>query len=166
VVVDRFWYPEQPIDGLTLTIKGGKIIAMQAKSGPLEQFKRDYEGWGGAKDAVGVVNIGTKSQPPATGREQGQRHARLGDGEHHGRRHQLGRGFRRELVELHRLRPCGDGDRRRKDPGRQGTAQGPCRLSRDPLAAPASGPLSTPMAGAVTRPRFRVTQGRKTPWQS
>ncbi len=59
VVVDRFWYHEKPIDGLTLTIKGGKIVEMQAKSGPLEQFKRDYEGSGGAKDAVGVVNIGT-----------------------------------------------------------------------------------------------------------
>jgi leucyl aminopeptidase (aminopeptidase T) len=70
VVVDRFWYHEQPIDGLTLTIKGGKIIAMQAKSGPLEQFKRDYEGSGGAKDAVGVVNIGTNPnlRPPAGSR--------------------------------------------------------------------------------------------------
>ena len=59
VVVDRFWYHEKPIDGLTLTVKGGKIVGMQAKSGPLEEFKRDYEGSGGAKDAVGVVNIGT-----------------------------------------------------------------------------------------------------------
>jgi aminopeptidase len=59
VVVDRFWYHEKPIDGLTLTIKGGKVVEMQAKSGPVEQFKRDYEGSGGAKDAVGVVNIGT-----------------------------------------------------------------------------------------------------------
>lgn len=59
VVVDRFWYHEKPIDGLTLTIKGGKVVEMHAKSGPLEQFKTDYEGSGGAKDAVGVVNIGT-----------------------------------------------------------------------------------------------------------
>lgn len=59
VVVDRFWYREKPIDGLTLTIKGGKVVEMHAKSGPMEQFKTDYEGSGGAKDAVGVVNIGT-----------------------------------------------------------------------------------------------------------
>jgi leucyl aminopeptidase (aminopeptidase T) len=59
VVVEPLLVHEKPIDGLTLTVKGGKIVEMQAKSGPLEEFKRDYEGSGGAKDAVGVVNIGT-----------------------------------------------------------------------------------------------------------
>jgi leucyl aminopeptidase (aminopeptidase T) len=58
VTVDRTWFQNKPIDGLTLTVKGGKVVSMTAKSGAFEQFKAAYDGAGGAKDAVGVVNIG------------------------------------------------------------------------------------------------------------
>jgi aminopeptidase len=58
VTVDRVWFQNKPIDGLTFTLKGGKVVTMTAKSGAFDSFKAAYDGAGGAKDAFGVVNIG------------------------------------------------------------------------------------------------------------
>lgn len=58
VVLDRQWYQNSPIDGLTLTVKGGKVVAMTGKGAGYEKFKAAYEASKGAKDAVSVVNIG------------------------------------------------------------------------------------------------------------
>src|SRR5262249_33968835 len=58
VVTDRTWYQDQPIDGLTLTVKGGKVVDMIGKGPGWEKFKTAYDGAKGSKEAVAVVNIG------------------------------------------------------------------------------------------------------------
>jgi leucyl aminopeptidase (aminopeptidase T) len=58
VVLDRQWYQNEPIDGLTFTIKSGKVTAMTGKGPGFEKLKTAYDTATGAKDAVGVVNIG------------------------------------------------------------------------------------------------------------
>jgi len=66
LVVDRTYYQDQPIDGLTLTIKGGKVTEMTGKGPGFAKYKAAYDGATGAKDAVGVVNIGVNPvlKPP------------------------------------------------------------------------------------------------------
>jgi leucyl aminopeptidase (aminopeptidase T) len=58
VLVNRTWFRDEPIDGLTLTVKAGKVTGMTAKSGPIDKLQAAYGAAGGAKDAFGVVNIG------------------------------------------------------------------------------------------------------------
>jgi len=58
LVVDRTYYQDQPIEGLTLTIKGGKVIDLTGKGPGFPKYKAAYDAASGAKDAVGVVNIG------------------------------------------------------------------------------------------------------------
>ena len=58
VVLDRQWFQELPIDGLVLTIKGGKVVEMTGKGPGFDKLKIAYDAAKGAKDAVAVVNIG------------------------------------------------------------------------------------------------------------
>ena len=58
LVVDRTYYQDQPIEGLTLTIKGGKVVDLTGKGPGFPKYKAAYDAASGAKDAVGVVNIG------------------------------------------------------------------------------------------------------------
>jgi len=58
VVVDRHWFTDLPIDGLTFAVKGGKVVEMTGKGAGWERFKSAYDASKGAKDAVAVVNIG------------------------------------------------------------------------------------------------------------
>jgi aminopeptidase len=58
VVLDRQWYQDEPIDGLTFTIKAGKVVEMTGKGPGFEKLKIAHGAATGAKDAVGVVNIG------------------------------------------------------------------------------------------------------------
>jgi leucyl aminopeptidase (aminopeptidase T) len=58
VVLDRQWWQGEPVDGLTFTIKAGKVTSMTGKGPGFEKLKTAYETATGAKDAVGVVNIG------------------------------------------------------------------------------------------------------------
>ena len=58
VVTDRTWFMDQPIDGLTLTVKAGKVVDMTGKGPGWEKLKAAYDAAKGAKDAVAVVNIG------------------------------------------------------------------------------------------------------------
>jgi leucyl aminopeptidase (aminopeptidase T) len=58
VIVDRQWFQDLPIDGLTLTMKGGKVVEMTGKGPGFEKLKAAYDAAKGAKDAVAVVNIG------------------------------------------------------------------------------------------------------------
>jgi leucyl aminopeptidase (aminopeptidase T) len=67
LVVDRTYYGEQPIDALTLTIKAGKVVEMTGKGPGFAKYKAAYDASTGAKDAVGIVNIGVNPalRPPA-----------------------------------------------------------------------------------------------------
>jgi leucyl aminopeptidase (aminopeptidase T) len=68
LVVDKTYYQDQPIEGLTLTIKGGKVTDMVGKGPGFAKYKAAYDGATGAKDAVGVVNIGVNpALKPAPG---------------------------------------------------------------------------------------------------
>ncbi|HZW91287.1 MAG TPA: aminopeptidase [Myxococcaceae bacterium] len=58
VVVDRTYYQDQPIEGLTLTIKAGKVVDMTGGGPGFAKYKTAYDAATGAKDAVGIVNIG------------------------------------------------------------------------------------------------------------
>ncbi len=58
VVLDRMWYQNQPVDRLTFTIKAGKVVEMVATGPGSEKLRIAYQTAKGAKDAVGVVNIG------------------------------------------------------------------------------------------------------------
>ena len=57
VVVDRQTFEGKEIVGLTLTYKGGKLVAMTAKSG-LEPLKAVYDAAGSGKDSFGAIDIG------------------------------------------------------------------------------------------------------------
>jgi Leucyl aminopeptidase (aminopeptidase T) len=69
VVLDRMWYQNEPIEQLTLTIKAGKVVEMTGTGPGSEKLRIAYQAAKGAKDAVGVVNIGVNPAlraPPGT----------------------------------------------------------------------------------------------------
>ena len=57
VVVDRQFYQDKEILGLTLTFKAGKLTSMTAKSG-LEPLKKMYDAAGPGKDDFAFVDLG------------------------------------------------------------------------------------------------------------
>lgn len=60
VVADHIFYQGDRIDGLRLDVKGGKMVAMTAKSG-MDPLKKYYELAGPGKDVFSVVDIGINS---------------------------------------------------------------------------------------------------------
>jgi aminopeptidase len=57
VVVDRDFYQGEPIEGLRLEFKGGKLGSMSAKSG-LDPLKAQYDASGQGRDVLGVLDFG------------------------------------------------------------------------------------------------------------
>lgn len=57
LVVNRYFYQGQPIEGLTLQVKDGRVTSMTAKSG-LEPLRATYEGATSGKDVFSVIDFG------------------------------------------------------------------------------------------------------------
>jgi leucyl aminopeptidase (aminopeptidase T) len=57
LVADRYFYQGDRVEGLRLEIKGGKVVAMSAKSG-LDALKARYDAAGPGRDLVSVVDLG------------------------------------------------------------------------------------------------------------
>lgn len=57
LVSDKEFYLGQPIEGLRLEFKGGKLTSMTAKSG-LDPLKASYDAAGPGKDILSVVDLG------------------------------------------------------------------------------------------------------------
>jgi leucyl aminopeptidase (aminopeptidase T) len=57
VVLDRAPHEGKVIDGLTLTVKGGKVTAIDAKPGA-ERLLAQYKAAGAGKDLISVIDIG------------------------------------------------------------------------------------------------------------
>ena len=57
LVSDKEFYLGQPIEGLRLEFKAGKLTSMTAKSG-LDPLKAAYDAAGPGKDVLSVVDIG------------------------------------------------------------------------------------------------------------
>ncbi len=57
LVADRDFYQAEPIEGLRLEFKGGKMTSMTAKSG-LDPLKKQYDASGTGKDMLSVIDIG------------------------------------------------------------------------------------------------------------
>lgn len=60
IVVDRQRFEGKDIEGLTLTIKAGKLVSMTARSG-LERLKALYDASGPGKDEFGIIDLGINS---------------------------------------------------------------------------------------------------------
>jgi leucyl aminopeptidase (aminopeptidase T) len=63
VVVDRLFYQDKEILGLTLTFKAGKLISMTAKSG-IEPFKKIYDLAEAGKEELSAIDIGINPNIP------------------------------------------------------------------------------------------------------
>jgi leucyl aminopeptidase (aminopeptidase T) len=57
VVFDRYFFQDKEVIGLALTIKAGKIVKMEAKSG-LEPLQAAYDAAGEGKDRFGYIDVG------------------------------------------------------------------------------------------------------------
>jgi leucyl aminopeptidase (aminopeptidase T) len=57
LVADRYFYEGALIEGLRLEVKGGKVVAMSARSG-LDPMKARYDAAGPGRDLVSVVDLG------------------------------------------------------------------------------------------------------------
>jgi aminopeptidase len=57
LVVDHDFYQGEPIEGMRLEFKGGKLASMSAKSG-LESLKKQYDASGAGRDVLGVIDFG------------------------------------------------------------------------------------------------------------
>jgi leucyl aminopeptidase (aminopeptidase T) len=57
VVIDRYFHEGKPIEGLTLTVKGGKVTAIEAKAGA-ERLLAQYKAAGAGKDRLSILDIG------------------------------------------------------------------------------------------------------------
>jgi leucyl aminopeptidase (aminopeptidase T) len=57
VVIDRYFHEGKPIEGLTLTVKGGKVTAIEAKAGG-ERLLAQYKAAGAGKDRLSILDIG------------------------------------------------------------------------------------------------------------
>lgn len=60
VISDQDVFQGQPIEGLRLEFKNGKLVSMTAKSG-LDPLKAFYDAAGPGKDLLGVIDIGINS---------------------------------------------------------------------------------------------------------
>lgn len=71
VVIDRSFFQETEILGLTLTFKAGKIASMTAGSG-LDKFKPFYDAAGAGKDEFSFIDVGinTNVAPPPNSKMQ------------------------------------------------------------------------------------------------
>lgn len=67
VVIDRAWFEDKEILGLTLTFKGGKLTSMTAKSGG-ESLKVAYDAAGKGKEEFGLIDIGINPNIPSNGK--------------------------------------------------------------------------------------------------
>ena len=57
VVADQDYFRGEPVEGLRLEFKGGKLVSMTAKSG-LDELKAQYDASGPGRDVLGVLDIG------------------------------------------------------------------------------------------------------------
>jgi len=63
VVIDRLPFEDGEVNGLTWTIKAGKLTAMTAKPGPgFERFKAFYDSAPAGKDVFSVIDLGINSE--------------------------------------------------------------------------------------------------------
>ena len=66
VVVDRLLYKGKEIDGLVLTVKGGKVVSLEAKANA-DELRADFRAAAEGKDRCGVIDVGVNPnvRPPA-----------------------------------------------------------------------------------------------------
>jgi len=59
VVIDRMPWEGGEVNGLTLDVKGGKIVAMSAKASPAyDRFKKYYDAAAAGKDVISTIDVG------------------------------------------------------------------------------------------------------------
>ena len=69
LVVDRLYYKGKEIDDLIVSVKGGKVVSLEAKANA-DELQADFKAAAEGKDRCGVIDVGINPnvRPPAGGK--------------------------------------------------------------------------------------------------